>query len=168
MASYLSNEQTGYTSKPVIKPSLAAFGARLRRYRSSFNLSTVAITTADNVYLGRIPAGAVFCFGLASTQVTLGTSTLNIGLSQTHANNTQYCTGLTLTTTNNPVLFGMVNDPGSGLGTNFTSLPYGVTATWGSMEPSVLPQRDVYLTVGTANLPTSNNSVVLDMYFACE
>ena len=31
----------------------------------------------------------------------------------------------------------------------FTALPYGITATWGSSEPSILPQRDVYATFGT-------------------
>lgn len=168
MTDYLAIEQQGFTSKPVVKPALAAFGARVRRYRSSFNLSTQAVTTSDTMYLGRIPAGAVFCFGILATTVSLGTSTINIGLTKTHADNTQYASGLTITAVNAPALFGRVTDPGTNLGSSFTSLPYGVTATWGITEPSVLPQRDIYATFGTANLPTSNNTVVIDMYFACE
>lgn len=168
MANFFTIESTGFQSKPVVKPSVAAFGARVRRFRGSFNLSSITVTTADNVYLGYIPAGAVFCFGVITTTVSLGTSTLNIGLSQTHAANTQYATGIVITAVNAPALFGMVNDPGASLGVNFTSLPYGQTATWGTSEPSILPGRDVYLTVGTANLPTSNNLVTVDLYFGCE
>jgi len=167
MTAFTSIEQTGYTSKPVIKPSLAAFGACVRRYRATLNMANTTVTTADNVYLGRIPSGAVFSYGVINTSASLGTASLNIGLSQTHAANTQYATGIVLTATNTPTLFGMVSDPGSSLGSSFTSLPYGVTATWGTSEPSVLPQRDVYLTVGVANLPTSG-LFTIDLYFACE
>ena len=170
MANYSSIEATGYTSRPVVKPSVGAFGARVRRFRASVNLSTQALTTADNLYIGNVPAGAVFCFGVLTTSVSLGTSTINIGLSQTHANNTQYATGLVITAINTPLLFGMVSDPGSGLGATFTSLPYGGTATWGISEQATvtLPARDLYVTFGTANLPTSNNLVVIDTYFSCE
>lgn len=176
MVAYYTNETTGFKSIPVVKPASGAFGARVRRYRASFNLATVAggiaVTTSDYIYLARIPAGAVFAFGVLNTSVSLGTSTLNIGLSQTHAANTQYATGLVLTSTNTPLLFGMVTDPGSSLGTTFTTLPYGQTATWGAYEMAAfsgpLPQRDVYLTVGTASLPSSSNPVVVDLYFSCE
>lgn len=176
MTAYFTNETAGFKSTPVVKPASGAFGARVRRYRASFNLSTVAggsaVTTSDNIYLARIPAGAVFAFGLITSSVSLGTTTVNIGLSQTHAANTQYATGLTLTATNAPTLFGMATDPGSSLGTSFTSLPYGQTATWGVYEMAAftapLPQRDVYATFGTASLPNSNNVVSIDLYFSCE
>ena len=170
MANYISIENAGFTAKPVVKPALAAFGARVRRFRATVNLSSQALTTADNLYLGQIPSGAVFCFGVLATSVSLGTSTINIGLSQTHAANTQYATGLVITAINTPLLFGMVTDPGTSLGTTFTSLPYGLTATWGISEQNgfTLPSRDVYATFGTANLPTTNNWVVFDLYFSCE
>lgn len=170
MANFLSIEQTGFQSKPVVKPAVGAFGARVRRFRATVNLSLTTLTTADNLYLGQMPAGAVFCYGVLTTQVSLGTSTINIGLSQTHAANTQYATGLVITAVNTPLLFGMVTDPGSSLGTSFTSLPYGLTATWGISEQNgfTLPSRDVYATFGTANLPTSNNLVVFDLYYSCE
>lgn len=167
MADFFTTEQTGFKSTPVVKPSSSAYGARVRRYRSSLNMATNTVTTADNVYLGRIPAGAVFCYGVLNTGVSLGAASLNIGLSKTHAANTQYATALVVTATNTPTLFGMMTDPGSSLGTSFTSLPYGITATWGASEPSILPQRDVYLTLATANLPTSSQ-VIIDLYFACE
>ena len=166
MANYLTIEQAGFQSKPVVKPSLGAYGGRVRRYRSTVNLSTNAMTTADNLYLGYIPAGLVFCFGVLNTQVSLGTTTINIGLSQTHAANTQYATGLVITAVNTPLLFGMVSDPGSSLPASFTTLPYGQVATWGTSEPSILPGRDIYMTFGTANPPSSSNLVTCDLYFA--
>ena len=170
MANYSSIEATGFTSRPVVKPSVGAFGARLRRFRASVNLATQALTTADNLYLGNLPAGAVFAFGVMATQVSLGTSTINIGLSQTHAANTQYASGFVLTAVNTPTLFGVVSDPGASLGTAFTVLPYGLTATWGVSEQNgfTLPARDIYATFGTANLPTSSSLLVIDMYFSCE
>lgn len=168
MADYFTQETTGFTLKPVVKPSGAGFGARMRRYRGIFNLSNQALTTADNIYLGRIPAGAVFAFGTLNTNISLGTASINIGLSKTHAANTQYATGLILTAINTPLLFGMVVDPGSSLPASFTTLPYGGVATWGVSEPSILPQRDLYMTFGVANMPTTNNVVSCDMFFSCE
>ncbi len=169
MAGFFSQEQVGYQSKPVVKPAVAAFGGRVRRYRATlvWNAFSPAVTTADNVYLGKIPAGAVFCFGVWATTVSLGTTTVSIGLKPSvHADNIQYMSAGTLTALNTPTMFGRVADPGANLAASFTSLPYGLTATWGSSELSVLPERDIYASFGVANPPSSANTTTIDLYFA--
>ncbi|MFX6614410.1 hypothetical protein ABTG62_18440, partial [Acinetobacter baumannii] len=87
MADLFSVETTGYLSKPMVKPSAPAYGGRRRRYRATIALA--GQTTADNIFLARIPAGSAYEVGMLTSTVSLGTSVIAIGTSKVHASNGQ-------------------------------------------------------------------------------
>jgi hypothetical protein len=74
MTIFYSGELAGIASLPLIKAANAAFGARLRRYRGSVTLA--AQTTSDTIVIGQAPAGASFAYGVLTSSVSLGTSTI--------------------------------------------------------------------------------------------
>lgn len=151
MAQYYSKETAGYSGNPITKPASPAYGGRVRRYRASLDLSAVNLTsgttgnvgTSDSVILARIPAGAVFDFGMITSSVTLGSAVVAVGTNATHASNGQYRAAATFTATETPTLFGIT------------------TAQAGSALAS---DTLVYLTCATAALPTSG-TLVIDLYF---
>lgn len=153
MADLYAANIVGESLKPVIKPSIAAYGGRLRRYRAVINLGaattttgsgsdTTAVTTSDNVLLARLPAGAAFAFGILTSSVTLGSAVVAIGTSKTHGSNGQYRAAATFTATDMPTLFGLA------------------AAVGGAALSADTP---VYLTCATADLPTSG-TLIVDIY----
>lgn len=138
----------GLALRPPVKASDPAFGGRCYRFRSIVNLATVnagaAVTTADAIRLATIPAGYVFDRCEMVSSVSLTTSVLAIGTSQTHASNNQY-------------------RPAAAYGTtaDLLSVTAPAAAKAGSAQTA---DTDVFMTVATANLPTSGN-VVVDLYF---
>ena len=140
MAVFLSNELTGFTSLPVVKPSATlGAGGRVRRFSGSFTLATQ--TTSDTLVVAQIPAGADFCFGVITSTVSLGTSTVAIGI--TGATGT-YRAAATFTATDTPTMFGPTA---------------AVKAAANAAE------QQVFVTIGTASLPASG-TLVIDLYFA--
>lgn len=135
MAQTFSNEMSGVSSTPVIKPqAIAGYGARERVFRGTITLAAQNI--GDTIVVCDLPAGYLFAGGTITTSVTLGTATLSVG-DATSA--TQYSPATTYTTANVPTNFGSAS----------------------AMAAAALAATDrIFLTVGTAALPASGTLVV--------
>jgi hypothetical protein len=105
MTDMLSTElggTAGLAAAPVgYKPAATVYGARLKRMRASFTMASQATTVV--LQLGTLPAGATFSHGLLSTDTSLASATLAIGIVGTTG---KYRTAATFTSTNTPTLFG--------------------------------------------------------------
>lgn len=110
---------------------------RVRRYRKEITLESQGAGTID---LFTVPAGAEFAYGVVTTDTSLGSTTIAVGISGTAA---KYKAAGTFTATNTPTLFGMVSAMDDG----------GLSAN-----------EDVILTTAAAALPASG-TLVVDMYF---
>lgn len=129
------------TSGQRSMPPGATYGGRLRRYRNVITMASQ--TTSDTIQLGDIPAGNVFAFGVLSTDTSLGSTTIAIGVSGTTG---AYRAAAVFTATNTPTLFGIVaaqdDDP--------------VTKT-----AVTLP----IVTIAAATMPSSG-TLIIDLYFS--
>ena len=154
MADFFSQQLAGNVALPVIKPTDPAYGGRTFRFRASINLGsldsstfgtkvTTGLTTADNLLLGRLPAGYVPDFGMITSSVSLGTSVIAIGTNKVHASNGQYRAAATFTAVDTPTLFG-------------------VTASMAALA-ALAADTPIYLAVATATLPTSG-TLIIDLY----
>ena len=154
MADFFSQQCAGFAALPIIKPTDPAYGGRTFRFRASISLGsldsatygvkvTTGLTTADNLLLGRLPAGYVPDFGMITSSVSLGTSVIAIGTSKVHASNGQYRAAGTFTAVDTPTLFG-------------------VTSTMAALS-ALAADAPIYLTVATATLPTSG-TLIIDLY----
>lgn len=141
MADLFSTETAGVLSRPVVKPSAGAYGARYRRYRASITLAAQAI--ADNILLAIIPSGSIFSGGNITASVSLGTAVVAIGTSQVHATNGQLRAAGTFTSVDTPIQFG--------------------TAAALS-QASLSADTRIYLTLATAALPGAG-TLVVDLYY---
>lgn len=118
--------------------SVNGYDARVRRYRASVTLASQA--SADTITLANIPAGYVFAGGEITTDTSLGSSTLAIGVSGTTG---YFKAAATFTSTNTPT-------------------PFGTAAALAEVAPAA---RTVIATVGAAALPASGQ-LVIDLYFS--
>lgn len=148
MAQYLSNELAGTTTGTTTsaaagyKPKASVYGGRLKRMRATVALASQ--TTSDTLLLGNLPAGAVFAFGVLTTTVSLGSSTLAIGYSGTAG---AYRAAAAFTATDTPTLFG-------------------VTATGpAASDAGATTETPVIGTIAAANLPSSG-TLVVDIYYS--
>jgi len=140
MATYYSTELAGLYSTPVVKPQGASgYSSRLRRYRGTITLNTQ--TTSDTIIIGQIPAGEDFAYGVLTSTVSLGSSTIAIGISGTTG---KYRAAATFTATDTPTLFG-------------------TTAQVAAL--ALTAEEQIFITIGTASLPASG-TLVVDLYFS--
>lgn len=130
MANLYSTETAGVDTRPVVKPSAGAYGARFRRYRASITLAAQA--TTDNILLAVLPSGSTYCFGMLTSSVSLATSVIAIGTNQVHASNGQLRAAGTFTTVDTPTPFGLTS---------------ALTAA------ALTADTRIYLTIATAALP---------------
>lgn len=117
--------------------------ARLRVARGSYTLVASAVTTADTLNICILPAGALFQFGLIASGVSLGTSTLAIGISGTTG---KYRAAAAFTAVDTPT-------------------PFGVASIMANQTPLAADER-IIGTIATANLPTSGQSLVIQMVYS--
>lgn len=117
--------------------------ARLRIARGSYTLQASAVTTADTLNICIMPAGALFQFGVITTGVTLGTSTVAIGISGTTG---KYRAAAVFTTVDTPTMFG-------------------VASVVANQTPLAADER-IIGTIATANLPTTGQSLVIAMVYS--
>lgn len=143
MAAYLSTDLTGsanQTSVPVgYKPVATVNQARLKRLRGLFTLATQ--TTSDTLVIGNLPVGATFAYGKLTSSVTLGTSTIAIGITGTTG---KYRAAAVFTAVDTPTDFG--------------------TATQVGGSP-LTAEEQVFITIATASLPASG-TLVVDLYYS--
>lgn len=143
MPAYLSTDLTGsanQTSVPVgYKPAATVVGARLKRLRGLFTLNTQ--TTSDTLVIGNLPAGATFAFGKLTSSVSLGTSTVAIGITGTTG---KYRAAAVFTAVDTPTDFG--------------------TAAQVAASP-LSAEEQVFATIAVASLPASG-TLVIDLYYS--
>lgn len=118
----------------------AAHGANSRRYRATITLASQA--SGDTITLAQIPAGAFFDSGSITSSVSLGTSTIAIGIAGTPA---KYKAAAVFTAVDTPTDFG-------------------TAAAKGNQTKLAAPET-VILTITTAALPASG-TLVVDLYFS--
>ena len=144
MPAYLSTDLTGsanQTSVPVgYKPAATVYGARLKRLRGSFTMATQ--TTSDTLVIGNLPAGATFAFGKLTSSVSLGTSTIAVGITGTTG---KYRAAAVFTATDTPTDFG--------------------TAAQVANSTPLAAEEQVFVTIATASLPASG-TLVVDLYYS--
>lgn len=153
MTVYYANEQAQRADVPPRLPGNEGVGGRSRWYRATIPLDAPKInstatgapwgvTTSDTVVLFTRPPGMRFCRGFVTSSVSLGTSTIAIGVSGTPA---KYKAAATFTAVDTPTAFGVA-----------TQMAAAATAA----------SEDVILTVAAAALPTTAGAVlVIDMEF---
>lgn len=130
----------GHGQLPIQRPEAGkGVNAEVRVFREIITLA--AQTTSDTLFLARVPAGYVFLYGILCTTVSLGTSTLAIGITGTTG---KYRAAATFTATDTPTLFGptsaLDNDPLSN-------------------------DEVIFGTIGTATLPGSG-TLVTQLFFS--
>ena len=139
VTTYSTEAQPALNTVPARRADGSVWTAKLRRFRATVALSGQG--NGDDVVLFRVPAGSVFAYGVLNTSISLGTSTLAVGVSGT---TNRYRNAGDLTVPDTPTLFGNTAEvSGAGLATDI----------------------DVLLTIGAAALPGSG-TLVVDMYFS--
>lgn len=138
MATFYSAELASFYSTPVVKPSAAnAVGGRMRRYTATVTLA--AQTTSDTIVVAQLPTGFDFAYGVLTSSVSLGSSTVAIGISGSTG---LYRAAGSFTAVDTPTLFG----PAAQVKTT-----------------PITAEQQVFITIGAAALPASG-TLVVDLY----
>ena len=121
MTVFYSTELASIASEPVGLANATSHGARLHVYRATIALASQ--TTSDTIVIAKVPAGQTFVYGWHTTDTSLGSSTVAIGITGTTA---KYKAAATFTATNTPTPFGLVSamddSPTSALETVFITI----------------------------------------------
>ena len=113
-------------------------GGNVRVYREKITLASQ--TTSDTIVVAYPSTGETFLHGVITTDTSLGSSTVAIGVTGTTG---KYRAAATFTATNTPTLFGV-----------------------GAAQASKLTSDEtVFITIGAASLPASG-TLIVDLYFA--
>lgn len=139
MTVFYSTELASITAQPVVKAASAGYGARLIRFRASITLASQ--TTSDTIVVAVIPAGYAFAYGLITTDTSLGSSTVAIGITGTVA---LYKAAATFTATDTPTLFGKAA---------------------AIAQATLTADQTIFITIAAATMPASGQLVV-DMFFS--
>lgn len=128
---------------PVGQVDGSSQGGHVRVYREQITLASGLGTTADTIVVAYPTKGEQFLFGVLTSTVTLGTSTVAIGVTGATG---KYRAANPFTAVDTPTLFGAGAAGLGGLG-------------------KLAADEEIFLTIGTANLPTSG-TLTVDLYFA--
>ncbi len=145
------NKQYGDTGFPR-PPGNEAYGGRERTFRATIPLDApptnsaggvgTVITTSDTVVLAKVPPGWRFAGGKITSSVSLGTSTIAIGIAGTTG---KYRAAAVFTAVDTPTLFG----------------PAARMA-----DAPLTAEETIFMTVAVASLPnTAGAKLVIDLYF---
>jgi hypothetical protein len=137
MAVLNATQMAKLSSFPIDYPEVADVGGRLRVFNEKITLA--GQTTADTIQVAKLPRGARVLFGILVTSVSLGSSTIAIGVTGTAA---KYRAAATFGTADAPTLFGVAANVG---------------------EP-LANEETVFITIGTAALPGSGTLRVMMVY----
>lgn len=113
-------------------------GGHVRVYREKITLASQ--TTSDTIVLAYPTVGETFLYGVLTTDTSLGSSQVSIGIAGTTA---KYKALGTFTATDTPTFFGKA----------------------AAQSAKLTADETVFMTIGTANLPSSG-TLVVDLYFA--
>jgi hypothetical protein len=113
-------------------------GGHVRIYREKITLASQ--TTSDTIVVAYPSTGETFLHGVITTDTSLGSSTVAIGIAGATG---KYRAAATFTATNTPTVFGVGAAQAAKLTTDET----------------------VFITIATASLPASG-TLIVDLYFA--
>lgn len=137
MTVFYGTQATKVLSSTVSTPSPGFAHGTVRCFTEQVNCATVnggsAVTTSDTVVVGLIPKGSVFLYGILTVSVTMGSSTIAIGITGTTGKYRAAATATAIT----PEVFGVAVVGGA------TGIGVAETA-----------DRTVFLTIAAASLPT--------------
>jgi len=126
---------------PVVKPSATnGHQARVRVSRGTYIMGAPAVGVADILQIAILPAGALFMQGNITSGVSLGTTTLAIGIAGTPA---KYRAAAVFTAVDVPT-------------------PFGAAATIGNQTPLAGDER-IIGTLGVGGLPATGQTLVIIM-----
>ena len=138
MTVFYSDEMDGLlNSVPVSLPSGAVVDGNVRVKRATITLATQ--TTSDTIVVAKGGNGENFLYGVINNTVSLGSSTVAIGVTGTTG---KYKAAGTKTSTNTPALFGVV-----------------------AAQVALTAEEEIFITIGAASLPSSG-TLVVDLYFS--
>lgn len=115
-------------ASPIDYPDVADVGGRVRIFNEKIALATQ--TTSDTIAVARLPRGARVLYGMLTTDTSLGSATVAIGIA---GNSGKYRAAGVFTTINAPTAFGV----GAGLG------------------EALAAEEEVIITIAAAALPAS-------------
>ena len=131
-----SEEMAGLVASPVSLPSGAIVDGNVRVKRATITLAAQA--TTDTIVIAKKRAGEAFLFGMVHAGVSLGASTIAIGVTGT----TGKYRAAAVQTATIPTIFGV-----------------------NAAVEEETADEDVFITIAAAALPASGRLVV-DMYFS--
>jgi hypothetical protein len=137
MTVYYANELAPRNTVPVGQVDGSVVNGNVRVHRATITLASQ--TTSDTIVVALPNIGDSFLYGVLTTDTSLGSSTVAIGISGTTA---KYKAAATFTATDTPTVFGKASA--------LTKL----TAT-----------ETIFITIGAATFPSSG-TLVVDLYFS--
>lgn len=123
-------------------------GGTVRRYRT---VVTLAAQAAGAYALVTLPPGHTFAYGVVTSSVSLGTSTIAVGIAGSAA---KYKAAAVFTAVDTPTMFGNAAAVGASA---------ALTSTVGSSPKGTGVDEAVLLTVAAAALPASG-TLIVDLY----
>ena len=152
MPTFYTDEMRAAADVPRNLLGNEALGGRVRLFRGVLRLDTPAlnstsngtvVTASDPVVITRLPAGYRFVRGMLTSSVSLGTSTIAIGIAGTPG---KYRAAAVFTAVDTPTDFGVAARLADG--------PLAV-------------EEEVIMTTAVASLPTTAGArLIVDLYFA--
>ena len=151
MANFYTKETKSLGDVPLRTPGDEGYGGRPRVYRatipldappSSSSVNGTVVASGDTITLCKVPPGMRFRKGTLTTSVSLGTSTVAIGIAGTAG---KYRAAAVLTAVDTPTAFGEAVDMAA---------------------DASLAEETIILTVGVASLPnTAGQKLIVDLEF---
>jgi hypothetical protein len=137
MTVYYANELAPRNTVPVGQVDGSVVNGHVRVHRATITLASQ--TTSDTIVVALPNIGDSFLYGVITTDTSLGSSTVAIGITGTTA---KYKAAATFTATDTPTLFGK-----AGAQTKLTGT------------------ETIFITIGAATFPSSG-TLVVDLYFS--
>lgn len=138
MAVLYGTNSANLASTPAPALDGDVMGGRVRVYADRITLATQ--TTSDTIVIARVPAGSAFLFGMLTASVSLGTSTVAIGITGTTG---KYRAAATFTAVDTPTPFG--DDAATNV--------------------KITTQETIFITIAVASLPGSG-TLATQLFFA--
>jgi hypothetical protein len=138
MTVYYGTQMNGLRNAvPQSLPAVSDVHGRVRVFNETVTLASQ--TTSDTIEVAKLPKGARVLYGMLISTVSLGTATVAVGISGTTG---KYRAAATFSATDTPTLFGVAANVGQALAA----------------------EEIVFITIGTASLPSSGTLRVMMFY----
>jgi hypothetical protein len=137
MTVYYATELAPRNTVPVGQVDGSVVNGHVRVHRATITLASQ--TTSDTIVIGLPNIGDSFLYGVITTDTSLGSSTVAIGITGTTA---KYKAAATFTATDTPTLFGKA-----------------------SALTKLTAAETIFISIGAATFPSSG-TLVVDLYFS--